>query len=405
MNRRRARRRCGDITATRAVLAVQGPSAGAARDGRRPTRRRSPRFARARRSGEWIVAGTGYTGEDGVEIHVPRRARRRCGTQLLDAGIAPAGLGARDTLRLEAGLPLHGHELGPGHHAAAGRPRLGRALGQGRLPRPGTRSKPSSERGSAPAARRARASRAANPAAKARSCRTTGSDGRRGHERQLLADARSRDRARVPAARHRARRRASRSTCAASRCRRRWSKPPFVTPRDADPRRDARGPVPRSSRWCELGAANVSGAVRARARRVVLDRRRVRRRNRRSAPDAGRARADRRDATTGDGRRVRDLVPRRSRPGSARPGIWLEDLFVRPEHPAHGLGARAAGRAAGPHRSVASSGRCSTGTRPRTISTGRSAPRRRTSGPPGAGRRCRAVARPRDAADRAQMRR
>ena len=60
-----------------------------------------------------VVAGTGYTGEDGVEIAVP--AERAGGLWLdLGAGIVPAGLGARDTLRLEAGLPLHGHELGPG---------------------------------------------------------------------------------------------------------------------------------------------------------------------------------------------------------------------------------------------------------------------------------------------------
>ena len=61
----------------------------------------------------WI-AGTGYTGEDGVELHVPGPAASQCWQVLLEAGITPAGLGARDTLRLEAGLPLHGHELGPG---------------------------------------------------------------------------------------------------------------------------------------------------------------------------------------------------------------------------------------------------------------------------------------------------
>jgi aminomethyltransferase len=61
-----------------------------------------------------IVAGTGYTGEDGVEIAVPAAAADDLWEALLDAGILPAGLGARDTLRLEAGLPLHGHELGPG---------------------------------------------------------------------------------------------------------------------------------------------------------------------------------------------------------------------------------------------------------------------------------------------------
>jgi aminomethyltransferase len=60
------------------------------------------------------AAGTGYTGEDGVELHVPAAVAGECWHALLGAGITPAGLGARDTLRLEAGLPLHGHELGPG---------------------------------------------------------------------------------------------------------------------------------------------------------------------------------------------------------------------------------------------------------------------------------------------------
>ena len=60
------------------------------------------------------AAGTGYTGEDGVELHVPAGTRPAVWARLLDAGIRPAGLGARDTLRLEAGYPLHGHELGPG---------------------------------------------------------------------------------------------------------------------------------------------------------------------------------------------------------------------------------------------------------------------------------------------------
>ena len=61
-----------------------------------------------------IAAGTGYTGEDGVEVHVPADGAAELWHAILDAGVAPAGLGARDTLRLEAGLPLHGHELGPG---------------------------------------------------------------------------------------------------------------------------------------------------------------------------------------------------------------------------------------------------------------------------------------------------
>jgi aminomethyltransferase len=61
-----------------------------------------------------VVAGTGYTGEDGVEVAVPAEAAPALWDAVLAAGIEPAGLGARDTLRLEAGLPLHGHELGPG---------------------------------------------------------------------------------------------------------------------------------------------------------------------------------------------------------------------------------------------------------------------------------------------------
>ena len=60
------------------------------------------------------VGGTGYTGEPGVEIAVPVAAASALWEALVAAGITPAGLGARDTLRLESGLPLHGQELGTG---------------------------------------------------------------------------------------------------------------------------------------------------------------------------------------------------------------------------------------------------------------------------------------------------
>ena len=60
------------------------------------------------------VAGTGYTGEEGVECSIPVSVATDSRDAVTGAGIRPAGLGARDTLRLEAGLPLHGHELGPG---------------------------------------------------------------------------------------------------------------------------------------------------------------------------------------------------------------------------------------------------------------------------------------------------
>ena len=106
-----------DITADRAVIAVQGPEARKELNALHPAWADAPRFVvrPVAFDGEpgW-VAGTGYTGEDGVELHIPAPVAPAIWRLLLDAGIRPAGLGARDTLRLEAGLPLHGHELGPG---------------------------------------------------------------------------------------------------------------------------------------------------------------------------------------------------------------------------------------------------------------------------------------------------
>jgi aminomethyltransferase len=106
-----------DVTRSRAVLAVQGPQARARLGKISVEAAAVPRFEVAEveiLGAPCVVAGTGYTGEDGVEIAVPADAARSLFQALLDAGVTPAGLGARDTLRLEAGLPLHGHELGPG---------------------------------------------------------------------------------------------------------------------------------------------------------------------------------------------------------------------------------------------------------------------------------------------------
>jgi aminomethyltransferase len=61
--------------------------------------------------GEIVVSRTGYTGEKGVEVYLAADHVARLWQDLLAAGVKPAGLGARDTLRLEAGLPLYGHEL------------------------------------------------------------------------------------------------------------------------------------------------------------------------------------------------------------------------------------------------------------------------------------------------------
>jgi len=57
-----------------------------------------------------IISGTGYTGEDGVELIVAKSEASKIWQMFIDEGVQPCGLGARDTLRLEAGLPLYGHE-------------------------------------------------------------------------------------------------------------------------------------------------------------------------------------------------------------------------------------------------------------------------------------------------------
>jgi aminomethyltransferase len=107
-----------DVTAARAVIAVQGPKARAALAGVAPEAADVPRFAVRQfvwKGARCVAAGTGYTGEDGVECSVPADAAAELWDAVLAGGdVVPAGLGARDTLRLEAGLPLHGHELGPG---------------------------------------------------------------------------------------------------------------------------------------------------------------------------------------------------------------------------------------------------------------------------------------------------
>lgn len=58
-----------------------------------------------------FLARTGYTGEDGFEIMLPAAAAQRLWTALLEAGVSPCGLGARDTLRLEAAMPLYGQDI------------------------------------------------------------------------------------------------------------------------------------------------------------------------------------------------------------------------------------------------------------------------------------------------------
>jgi aminomethyltransferase len=102
-----------------ALIALQGPAAArivAAVGGEALVA--LPRFGCATATlggAEVLAARTGYTGEDGFELFVAAAAAPALWTQLLeggrDLGARPIGLGARDTLRLEAGLPLYGHEL------------------------------------------------------------------------------------------------------------------------------------------------------------------------------------------------------------------------------------------------------------------------------------------------------
>ncbi|PMX98284.1 glycine cleavage system protein T, partial [Pseudomonas sp. GW460-13] len=61
--------------------------------------------------GEIIVARTGYTGEDGFELVLPAENVAAVWEKLNAAGVRPAGLGARDTLRLEAGMNLYGQDM------------------------------------------------------------------------------------------------------------------------------------------------------------------------------------------------------------------------------------------------------------------------------------------------------
>lgn len=66
-----------------------------------------------------LLARTGYTGEDGFEVFVKAEEAEALWDRLLAVGLTPAGLGARDTLRLEAGFPLYGHEFADDLHPLA----------------------------------------------------------------------------------------------------------------------------------------------------------------------------------------------------------------------------------------------------------------------------------------------
>ena len=92
---------------------AEGDGAVPRPDGRRPVRRSAYYHAAPTiyRGQACVVSRTGYTGEDGVEIIVPAEQGVSLFDELTARGATPCGLGARDTLRLEAAMPLYGHEL------------------------------------------------------------------------------------------------------------------------------------------------------------------------------------------------------------------------------------------------------------------------------------------------------
>jgi len=104
-----------DLAPSHGMIAVQGPEARAAvatiASGELPPRMHTAILDIA--GVQSLVCGTGYTGEDGVEVIFAADAGPTVWRALLDAGVTPCGLGARDTLRLEVCFHLHGNDMGP----------------------------------------------------------------------------------------------------------------------------------------------------------------------------------------------------------------------------------------------------------------------------------------------------
>lgn len=92
-------------------LAIQGPEAESVMEEVLKIGCKELTFYTFKTIGDVIVSRTGYTGEDGFEIYGSHEFIRECWDKLIAAGIQPCGLGCRDTLRFEVGLPLYGDEL------------------------------------------------------------------------------------------------------------------------------------------------------------------------------------------------------------------------------------------------------------------------------------------------------
>lgn len=110
-----------EVKVNLAFLAIQGPESVAIASDVLDTKGISgnktislKRFS-AWQAGQWFIARTGYTGEDGLEIAMPSAAAAVFWHKLVDKGVTPAGLGARNTLRLEAGMRLYGNDMDEYH--------------------------------------------------------------------------------------------------------------------------------------------------------------------------------------------------------------------------------------------------------------------------------------------------
>ena len=130
-----------DVTADRAIIAVQGPNARAYLSRLSSEAAEVSRFRVARFS--WngvscVVAGTGYTGEDGVECSVPAEAAPAFWESLLALGLHPAGLRSARHPSTRGGPPSARPRAGAWYHTSPGRTRMGGGMGQaGRIQGPG----------------------------------------------------------------------------------------------------------------------------------------------------------------------------------------------------------------------------------------------------------------------------
>ncbi len=188
-----------------AMIAIQGPNARAKSmpllpEGSRAAAGTLGHFFGAAFDDEWFVSRTGYTGEDGFEVALPAEAAAAFWNGLTAAGVAPCGLGARDTLRLEAGMNLYGNDMdetvSPLESGLAWTVALDGTrdfIGKAALDDAARRRRRAPAHGIA-AGRSRRAARAPEGF---RGRRRRG----RSHERDILADARALDRARPPAGR------------------------------------------------------------------------------------------------------------------------------------------------------------------------------------------------------------